>query len=182
VWGGGFLGAMGVLDFAGGTVVHLNAGIAGLVCAIVLGPRKANGEDMGPHNLMYALIGVAMQAEHDDAGQRERAPLLAVFDGERLRTVPGAATSDSEISGGYGGDIAAEGRGFVVSATRAHRLLHWLPEAGWQPSTPLVDAGALAVRGNAIVAAGRGRLLWLGPRDRQAASALQQWDNHWVFT
>lgn len=128
-----------------------------------------------------ALIGVAMQAEHDAAVQRERAPLLAVFDGERLRTVPGPAANESEISGGYGGDIAAEGRGFVVSATRAHRLVHWLPGDGWQPSTPLVEAGALAVHGNATVAAGRGRLLWLGPQDRQASSALQQWDNHWVF-
>jgi Amt family ammonium transporter len=60
VWGGGFLGGAGVLDFAGGTVVHLNAGIAGLVCAIVLGPRKANGEEMAPHNLLYALIGASL--------------------------------------------------------------------------------------------------------------------------
>ncbi|PZO32478.1 MAG: ammonia channel protein, partial [Alphaproteobacteria bacterium] len=43
VWGGGFLGAMGVLDFAGGAVVHVNAGVAGLVCAIVLGPRYGFG-------------------------------------------------------------------------------------------------------------------------------------------
>jgi Amt family ammonium transporter len=61
VWGGGFLGGMGVLDFAGGTVVHLNAGVAGLVCAIVLGPRKTNGdESMAPHNLLYALIGASL--------------------------------------------------------------------------------------------------------------------------
>jgi ammonium transporter, Amt family len=60
VWGGGFLGGMGALDFAGGTVVHLNAGVAGLVCAIVLGPRKANGEEMAPYNLLYALIGASL--------------------------------------------------------------------------------------------------------------------------
>jgi len=61
VWGGGFLGSMGVLDFAGGTVVHLNAGIAGLVCAIVLGPRKPDAEgNMAPYNLMYALIGASL--------------------------------------------------------------------------------------------------------------------------
>jgi Amt family ammonium transporter len=61
VWGGGFLGGMGVLDFAGGTVVHLNAGIAGLVCAIVLGKRVGYGqENMAPHNLLYALIGASL--------------------------------------------------------------------------------------------------------------------------
>jgi ammonium transporter, Amt family len=61
VWGGGFLGGMGVLDFAGGTVVHLNAGIAGLVCAIVLGPRKPDADgNMAPYNLMYALIGASL--------------------------------------------------------------------------------------------------------------------------
>src|SRR4029078_2812805 len=37
VWGGGFLGDWGVLDFAGGTVVHINAGVAGLVCGVVIG-------------------------------------------------------------------------------------------------------------------------------------------------
>ncbi len=61
VWGGGFLGSMGILDFAGGTVVHLNAGVAGLVCAIVMGPRKADTEGtMAPYNLIYALIGASL--------------------------------------------------------------------------------------------------------------------------
>ncbi len=61
VWAGGFLGTKGVLDFAGGTVVHLNAGIAGLVCALVLGKRHGYGtENMAPHNLLYALIGAAL--------------------------------------------------------------------------------------------------------------------------
>jgi ammonium transporter, Amt family len=61
VWGGGFLGSKGVLDFAGGTVVHWNAGIAGLVCAIVLGKRVGYGtENMAPHNLLYALIGASL--------------------------------------------------------------------------------------------------------------------------
>jgi Amt family ammonium transporter len=61
VWGGGFLGSMGVLDFAGGTVVHVNAGVAGLVCTLVLGPRLGHGEeDMSAHNLLYALIGASL--------------------------------------------------------------------------------------------------------------------------
>ncbi|MBK8909297.1 MAG: ammonium transporter [Rhodospirillales bacterium] len=61
VWGGGFLAEEGVLDFAGGTVVHINAGIAGLVAAIVLGKRHGYGVDnMAPHNLTLSLIGASL--------------------------------------------------------------------------------------------------------------------------
>jgi Amt family ammonium transporter len=61
VWGGGFLGAAGVLDFAGGTVVHINAGVAGLVGAYVLGPRKGYGtENLAPFNLSLAVIGTGL--------------------------------------------------------------------------------------------------------------------------
>ncbi|MEE8445252.1 MAG: ammonium transporter, partial [Alphaproteobacteria bacterium] len=58
VWGGGFLGKAGVLDFAGGTVVHINSGVAGLVAAIVAGRRVGYGrENMAPHNLVLTVIG-----------------------------------------------------------------------------------------------------------------------------
>ena len=61
VWGGGFLGSDGVLDFAGGTVVHINAGIAGLVACIVLGRRSGYGsENMAPHNLTLSVIGASL--------------------------------------------------------------------------------------------------------------------------
>ena len=61
VWGGGFLGDAGVLDFAGGTVVHINSGIAALVGAIVLGRRRGYGaENMAPHNLTLSLIGASL--------------------------------------------------------------------------------------------------------------------------
>jgi len=62
VWGdGGRLGGLGILDFAGGTVVHINAGIAGLVAALVLGKRRGYpSSPMPPHNLGYTLIGAAM--------------------------------------------------------------------------------------------------------------------------
>jgi Amt family ammonium transporter len=61
VWGGGFLGGLGVLDFAGGTVVHINAGISGLVAAIVLGKRKGFGhENMAPNNVLFTAIGAAL--------------------------------------------------------------------------------------------------------------------------
>ncbi len=61
VWGGGFLGVDGVLDFAGGTVVHINAGVAGLVAAIMLGKRRGYGaENMSPHNLVLSVIGASL--------------------------------------------------------------------------------------------------------------------------
>lgn len=58
VWGGGFLSAAGVLDFAGGTVVHINSGVAALVAAIMVGKRKGYGvENLAPHNLMLTVVG-----------------------------------------------------------------------------------------------------------------------------
>ena len=61
VWGGGWLGDKGVLDFAGGTVVHINAGIAGLMAALVMGKRKGYPTTaMPPHNLGYTLMGASM--------------------------------------------------------------------------------------------------------------------------
>jgi Amt family ammonium transporter len=57
----GFIFALGALDFAGGTVVHINAGIAGLVAAIVLGKRKGYGtENFSPYNLVLAVIGASL--------------------------------------------------------------------------------------------------------------------------
>ena len=61
VWGGGWLGAMGVLDFAGGTVVHINAGIAALVVCIVLGPRQGYPRTpMPPNSLVLTVVGASM--------------------------------------------------------------------------------------------------------------------------
>jgi ammonium transporter, Amt family len=62
VWyGGGYLFGLGAYDFAGGTVVHINAGIAGLVAAIVLGPRKEfMKEPIPPHNLTFTFIGACL--------------------------------------------------------------------------------------------------------------------------
>src|SRR5262245_14686263 len=61
VWGGGFLAKAGVLDFAGGTVVHLNAGIAGLVACFVVGKRYGYGTDnFAPYDLSLAVIGTGL--------------------------------------------------------------------------------------------------------------------------
>ena len=61
VWGGGWLGSYGILDFAGGTVVHINAGVAGLAACIVVGKRKGFPEtQMLPNNLGYTIIGASI--------------------------------------------------------------------------------------------------------------------------
>jgi Amt family ammonium transporter len=61
VWGGGLMGEMGVLDFAGGTVVHINAGVAGLVACLVLGKRVGYGKVAhAPHNLTLSIIGASL--------------------------------------------------------------------------------------------------------------------------
>jgi Amt family ammonium transporter len=61
VWGGGFLQTLGVLDFAGGTVVHINAGVAGLVAALMLGKRRGYGtENLAPYDLSMAVIGTGL--------------------------------------------------------------------------------------------------------------------------
>ena len=61
IWGGGWLGKMGALDFAGGAVVHISSGVSALVCALVLGHRKGYGvEYMAPHNLPFTLLGTGL--------------------------------------------------------------------------------------------------------------------------
>jgi Amt family ammonium transporter len=61
VWGGGWMGNMGALDFAGGTVVHINAGVAGLVLALVLGKRIGYGKEaMFPSSIAFTSIGAAL--------------------------------------------------------------------------------------------------------------------------
>lgn len=61
VWGGGWIQKLGVLDFAGGTVVHINAGMAGLVASLLVGKRRGYPYTaMPPHNLTYTIIGASM--------------------------------------------------------------------------------------------------------------------------
>ena len=61
VWGGGWLGDIGLMDFAGGTVVHITAGVSALVAAIVIGNRRGFGEvAMPPHNMTMTITGACM--------------------------------------------------------------------------------------------------------------------------
>ena len=61
IWGGGFLKEAGVLDYAGGAIVHINAGVAGLVACLIVGKRSGYGdENMAPHNPLFSVIGVSL--------------------------------------------------------------------------------------------------------------------------
>ena len=61
IWGGGFLKEAGVLDYAGGSIVHVNAGVAGLVACLIVGKRSGYGsENMAPHNPLFSVIGVSL--------------------------------------------------------------------------------------------------------------------------
>ena len=61
IWGGGWLKDEGVLDYAGGTIVHINAGVAGLVACLIVGKRTGYGaENMAPHNPLFSVIGVSL--------------------------------------------------------------------------------------------------------------------------
>lgn len=61
VWGGGWIGELGALDFAGGTVVHISSGISALACAIIIGRRVGYGSDpMPPHNLPFTVMGASL--------------------------------------------------------------------------------------------------------------------------
>lgn len=163
--------------------------------------NPANGEKLGewtladrrlsPHHIAWnrptpttpRLLGIGLQAEHDDAAERARAPLLAVWDGQTLHTPVQPETQ------GYAGDVSAgPDGGFVLTAQYAHRIVLWQPQ---RPSD-LTDLGAvhnpcglwpLEGAPGVIVGAGRGLARW---HPSQPANMLR-WpqglaaDNHWAL-
>ncbi|MCG4788848.1 ammonia permease, partial [Roseburia faecis] len=60
VWGGGLLSKLGTLDFAGGTVVHINAGVTALVLSAMIGPRLHTKESDGPADRSWVLLGTTL--------------------------------------------------------------------------------------------------------------------------
>lgn len=134
-----------------------------------------------------ALLGIAMQAEHAAATERAAAPVLAVFDGERL-AIPTRANDGV----GYSGDIAPAHRGgFVLSSNQAGMAQLWHPDIPekLQPVVKIQEAYALAPwhgpgRGGGVVIA---TALGLGRWHPEAAPLLLPWpqpmalDNHWVL-
>lgn len=129
-------------------------------------------------------IGVALQAEHDAPDVRLAAPVLAVFDGQTFEAMP---LPEGVSMQGYGGDVAAHGGGFIVSAPRANRAVQWQAGTGWRTALELPQVCALAESANdgVLWCAGEGQVLWVPP---QAMDATALWplaadirvDNHWV--
>lgn len=133
-----------------------------------------------------ATLGIAMQAEHDDAAKRAIAPILAVFDGERL-SVP-TRVNDGH---GYSGDIVAASRGgFVLSSNKAGLAQLWLPGTAdkltsiveLKESYALTDWPGPNTAGGVLVATAPGLVRW----HPAAAPVFLPWpqpmalDNHWV--
>lgn len=134
-----------------------------------------------------ALLGIAIQAEHDEAAARAAAPILAVFDGERL-AVPTRANDGI----GYAGDIAAAHHGgFALSSNQAGKALLWHPGAPDRmfPIVDMREAYALTAwhgperGGGALIATALGLVRW----HPQAEAQILPWpqpmalDNHWVL-
>lgn len=122
------------------------------------------------------LVGVALQAEHEEAEARRRAPLLALLDGEGLRLGEAAALD------GYAGDIVARPTGFLLGATRADCLAHFDLQGRLVAKHPLSQACAVAPVGpqSWLASGGAGALLGTeaGLVD-VASSAGLRLDNHW---
>jgi hypothetical protein len=115
-------------------------------------------------------IGIALQAEHDDAAQRRSAPLLAVWHAGRLRAVEGAPAE------GYAGDIAALGDAFVVSATRAGRVLAWEARHAWRTLADTPEPCALATAQQRVWCGSPQR--WQQPGVALASAPGLRFDNH----
>lgn len=131
------------------------------------------------------LLGIALQAEHDDAAAKAAAPVLAVFDGQRLQT---RAADPGQLLAGYGGDIAPAGGGFAVSCPRANGVALWRADGEWAGFLPLQEACALAAvapqknEQPGLWAAGRLAALTQNSLGAVRASALKdlRLDNHWA--
>ncbi len=132
-----------------------------------------------------ALLGIALQAEHDDAAIKNAAPVLALFDGTALRGVAAPEPIAQRLRG-YGGSMVATPTGWAVSCPRAHGIALFSLQGDWQGLVPLPEACPLAVRGGALWAGGLASSL----QNAQAAAPLAhphgaglqgaRLDNHWV--
>ena len=133
------------------------------------------------------LLGIAMQAEHDNPLARAAAPVLAVFDGRQLRTHDAGASLPIH---GYGGDIVCVNGRFAVSCPHDNGVALWQGSGSWSGFMPLQQACALASHRAGIGAPGpslwiggsQGALAQAGTGDLSAASLDgMKLDNHWTM-
>ncbi|CAN7425610.1 DUF1513 domain-containing protein [Polaromonas sp. LjRoot131] len=131
------------------------------------------------------VLGIALQAEHDDIAAKTAAPVLALFDGQKLQT---CAAGAGQVLAGYGGDIAWAAGGFAVGCPRANGVAVWQSDGHWTGFFPLQEACAVA---SAATAGEADTTLWAGGRlvalmrdgtGRTASPALKnvRLDNHWA--
>jgi Amt family ammonium transporter len=147
VWGGGFLAKLGALDFAGGTVVHVTAGSAALVAALVLGPRRDYGRmAFLPHNVAFTLLGTGLLWFGwfgFNAGSALAANQSAVLAFVNTMFAPAAALVAWTLV-----DLARTGKATAVGAATAIvvGLVAITPAAGF-----VSPAGAMALGGVAVL-------------------------------
>ena len=131
------------------------------------------------------LLGIALQAEHDDTAAKDAAPVRALLAGTALRVVPTPGPIAQSIHG-YGGSMAATPAGWAVSCPRANGIATYTPQGEWRGLVPLPDVCPMAVHGRALWAGGLGASLQnaeaTAPVIHPHGPSLQgvRLDNHWV--
>jgi len=163
------------LDRMDPSLVRLDAGSGALRGQWRLADPRLSIRHLARH--AGGVVGIALQAEHDDEATRLAAPLLALFDGQALRTA-----AQPQALAGYAGDIAATPDGFALAATRAGAVARWTSDGQWAGVTPLPEACPLAMEGRALWAGGRAMAL-RGATEAapQALAAAMRLDNHWAL-
>ena len=173
-------GGIATLPDSGRRKLHLETMDSSLVCLDPAGglrgqwrlrDRRLSLRHLAQHG---GVVGIALQAEHDDAAERAQAPVLAIFDGKALQAMP------SPPLAGYGGDIATTAAGFAVSVPRASGVALFDRSGAWRAHVALDQACALASAGAALYAGGLHAALTLraGATAMRSVPALKL-DNHW---
>ncbi len=146
----------------------------------LLGQWRLDDRRLSMRHLAWSgeVLGIALQAEHDDVTTKAAAPVLALLDGNRLKTL-----NAPENLLGYAGDIAATSTGFEVSCPRAQGIALFTIAGAWQKRIPLVEACALTSTADALWAGGHFQALALrAPQENEETIGIPdiRLDNHWI--
>lgn len=167
------------------SLVRLDAGTGALLGQWRLPDRRLSlrhlawlGDSEGKHP---PVLGIALQAEHEAAAQKNQAPVLALFDGSALKPFEAAASL-----AGYGGAICAVKDGWAIGCPRAHGLALFNADGAWRELVTLPHACAVAAWDKGCWVGGQNDALWLTDGSGAAArpphrmKAGIRLDNHWV--